>query len=215
VRTFDLYLITDPEASPGPGGIARAVRQALAGVPAGRVAVQLRAKQLTEAELLPLARELRAITRDAGVELYLNTHVELAQLTAADGVHLPERGPSPSATRLALPPTMRIGVSCHDATGLSRARREGADFAVLGPIFAVPGKAPPLGIERFAELVRGAGAGLPVYALGGVDVTHVAQLCAAGAHGIALVRAVFTAADPAAALAQCLTALDRARARNE
>ncbi len=205
---FDLYLITD-EGSPG--SIASAVREALTRAAPGRVGVQLRDKAARPEELLPLARELRAITREAGAALFINEHARLARAVAADGVHLPDRALSISATRAQLAADARVGVSCHDAAGLARAVEQGADFAVLGPVFEAPGKAPPLGVARFGELVRATP--MPVFALGGVGVAHISALCAAGAHGIALIRAVFAARDRAASTAACLTALDAARNR--
>lgn len=208
---FDLYLITDPQAS---GGVVESVREALRGAPPGRIAVQLRDKRAPAASLVALARELRALTRDAGARLLVNTHVELAARVDADGVHLPEGASSlraVSAARAALRPGALVGVSCHDAAGLERAAQAAADFAVLGPVLDVPDKAPALSIPGFGALV--AGARLPVLALGGVSAAHVAELCARGAHGVAVIRAVFGASDRRVAVALLLEALDRAHER--
>ena len=85
-------------------------------------------------------------------------------LTAIDGRHLAAADPFPAA-----PPGM-VGRSCHDAAELRAAAAEGADYATLSPIFrpiSKPGYGPPLGLSRLADLC--AGAGLPVYALGGIE----------------------------------------------
>ena len=74
-----------------------------------------------------------------------------------------------------------IGVSCHDAEDVAAA--QGADFVVLSPVFAKPGYAPPLGLERFAAMAGEAR--VPVYALGGVTKENAAACLAAGAAGIA------------------------------
>lgn len=193
---FDLYLITEPEATPDM--VVAAVQRALKGVPRDRVAVQLRSKQLPARELWSLARELRRITTSAGAKLLINDRVDVAKVVEADGVHLPENGLPPSAARMLLGAQATIGVSCHDAESLARAAQEGADFAVLGPVFDVPNKAPALALQAFAALVKASD--LPVFALGGVDADNASALIAAGARGVAVIRAVFAAPDPAAAV---------------
>ena len=196
---FDLLLITD-EAP----GLCDRVSRALERAPAGRVAVQLRHKSLPADALLELARELRIITRDAGAPLLMNDRVDVALAIGADGVHLPERGLPVEVARAQLPAGL-VGRSCHDAQGLARAAREGADFVTLAPVFAVPGKGRPLGVHGFAQLCRQAS--LPVYALGGIAPAHTSELRTAGARGVAVIRSVLGAADPAAQLETLLSQL--------
>ncbi|HEX7477485.1 MAG TPA: thiamine phosphate synthase [Polyangiales bacterium] len=203
---FDLYLITDPDTH---GGVVQAVREALRELPQGRVAVQLRAKTASNATLLGLARELRAVTRDAQVPLLINSSLEVADAVAADGVHLPEQGPSVASARALLGPRVLVGVSCHDVDGLLRASREAASFVTLGPVLEVPGKGTPLGWARFAQLA--ASARLPAFALGGLGPAHAQAACAAGAYGLAVIRSVFAAPDRSRAVHDCLRALDQAR----
>jgi len=203
---FDLYLITG--GSP-PDALGAAVREALRLAAPGRVAIQLRAKQLVSRDLLELARTLRDITRELGAPLFINDRVDIARIVSADGVHLPERGLPIAAARAVLGASAQIGVSCHDAAGLARAAAQGANFATLSPVFDTPDKGPALGVARFTGLV--AQAGLPVYALGGVRPEHAAQLAACGAAGLAAISMVFGATDPAAATAQCLAAWPSAR----
>lgn len=184
------------------------------GAPAG-VAVQLRAKSASARELYEAASALRPITRAAGALLLVNARLDVAIAAGADGVHLPERGLPPSAVRARMPDAW-VGVSCHDARGLARATAEGADYAVLGPIGPVPGKGAPLGVEGFRALLAraprtGAPRGsrpLPVLALGGIGAGDAPALLEAGAHGVAVIRAVVGASDPAEALASMLRALD-------
>lgn len=196
---FQLLLITDPEA---PRGLVASVRAALGGADE-RCAVQLRAKALAPEALLPIARELRALTHAAGVKLLINGSLEVARAVGADGVHLPEAGLTPVAARSALPKGAILGVSCHDPAGLLRAADAGADYATLSPVFDSPNKGPALGIERFTDWTRHAR--LPVLALGGVQARHKAELRAAGASGLAVISAVFGAPDPAAAVRELLT----------
>ena len=178
--------------------------------------VQFRAKSLGRELVADLACELRAITQDAGVRLVINSDVEIARACFADGVHLPEadagacakRGTgtnaSPAVARSRLGAAALIGASCHDPVGLARAAQGGATYATLSPVFESPGKGAPLGLPRFAEWTQAAL--LPVFALGGVNAASAAALKRAGASGIAVIGAVFAAADPARAVRELLDA---------
>ena len=87
-------------------------------------------------------------------------------------------------------PQLRVTVAAHSLPALIRARAAGADAALLSPVFPTeshPG-APTLGAHRFARLARAAG--LPVYALGGVNVENAARLRGSGAFGIAAIAAL-------------------------
>ncbi|MDD9938558.1 MAG: thiamine phosphate synthase [Myxococcales bacterium] len=192
---FDLYLIT-PERPPV--AILETLRRALVDLPPGRVAVQLRAPQLASEERRELARALRELTKARGAELLISADLALARAIGADGVQLPERGPTPAQARALLGLEALIGASRHDLHGLRAAHADGADFATLSPVLAVPDKGAPLGVQGFAAIVRDAP--LPVLALGGVTPEQVEPLMGAGAHGIALVRAVADADDPSSAL---------------
>jgi len=199
---FDLMIISDG----GPDLVARCQR-ALAGALPGRVALQLRERTLDEPALHALGHALRAITHTHGVLLLVNDRIDLARAIKADGVHLPERNCSPRKARSQLGTEALVGVSRHDARGLAESADEGADYATLSPVHAVEGKAPALGIAGFAALCRAAQ--LPVYALGGVRVEDVPALREAGARGIAVIREVLAAADPAARTGQLIRAFDR------
>lgn len=197
-----LLLVTDLGAA---GGLVAPIERALRQETPRGVAVQLRAKALPARELLEAAVALRAITRAAGALLVVNGRIDVAIAAQADGVHLPETGVPPEAVR-ALMPEALVGVSCHDAAGLARASAEGADYAVLGPIGRVPGKNEPLGVAGFRALRERTS--IPVLALGGVGASEVPALVAAGAHGVAVIRAITEARDPAEALRALGVALD-------
>jgi thiamine-phosphate pyrophosphorylase len=198
--TFDLLLITDEDRD-----VAGRVERALRGSAPGRVAVQLRAKGASSGEVFRLAEQLRAITRAQGAPLIINDRVDIALAVGADGVHLPESGLSITTARALLGAHALIGVSRHDRKGLEQAAQAGADYATLAPVHAVPGKNPPLGIAGFAQAI--ASLHLAVYALGGIQPSHVPLLRAAGARGIAAIRAVMSAQDPAEAVRDLLERL--------
>jgi thiamine-phosphate pyrophosphorylase len=203
---FDLYLIT---AEQSPAEIAERARAALVDAPAGRVALQLRARHLPERERAQLARTLRAITRERGARLLVSAEIALAVESGADGVQLPERAASVAQARAQLPAGALIGASRHDLAGVQAAGRDGASFVTLSPVFAVQDKGAPLGIGPAGAIARAAG--LPVLALGGLDAQRAAAVVAAGAHGVAVIREVFASDDPRRAVARLLAAVDAGR----
>ena len=126
-------------------------------------------------------------TPGAHVRLLINADIELAR-ELGTGVHLRAAQLREMHER-PLPCAQWVGASCHDADELERAVELGADFATLSPVCMTsshPG-ASPLGWARFAELVREAR--LPVYALGGVGPGDLDRARAAGARGVAGIRA--------------------------
>jgi thiamine-phosphate pyrophosphorylase len=184
-----LYLITPPSGDP-----AESVAAALSVLPRGSAGVQLRQPAIPARELLDRARSLRRICERFAAPLLVNDRADVALSAAADGVHLSARGLSPADARsLGL---RLVGVSVHSAEDVARASRDGADFAVFAPVYETPGKQ----ARGEAALVAACRAApIPVLALGGVDATNAFRCLEAGARGVACIRSVLGAADPAAA----------------
>lgn len=192
-----LYLITPPE-----GAAPEAVRAALAAVPRGVAGVQLR-QPLEPRELLRTARELKAICARFEAPFLVNDRADVALAAGADGVHLPSRGLAAADARaLGL---RLVGESVHTA---EEAARSLADFCVFAPVFETPGKIAQ-GLDKLAEACRASRR--PVLALGGVDAGNAARCIEAGASGVACIRAVLGARDPAAAASALWTAISAAR----
>jgi thiamine-phosphate pyrophosphorylase len=144
--------------------------------------IQIRAKKFSARELADLVRAvLRVASRS---HVLVNTRTDVALACGAHGVHLPSGSMSPEAIRRIAPAGFLIGVSCHTLEELRAAEREGADFAVYGPVFpSVTKSVTPIGIDAFCEAARSVR--LPVYALGGVTAQNASQCIAAGAAGVA------------------------------
>lgn len=208
---FDVYLIADAGVI-GAERVPDAVERAFGGATwKGRVALQLRAKQQSASEVLRLAGALRELSRARGVMLLVHGHPDIAREVCADGVHLPEHGPTVAQVRTLLGEDALVGVSRHDAAGLARAELEGATFATLSPVFATPGKGVPLGVHGVRALLAGTTQALPVYALGGVREDAVVDLLHAGARGVAVIREVFQGPEPSARLTALCAAVASAR----
>lgn len=166
-------------------GVDEFLRRLETKLQAGLRLVQLREKKLEGEAFKALAKQALALTRTHGARLLLNGDVALAQELGADGVQLTG---SQLATLTERPDVDWCAASCHDAAELRRAEALGCDFALLSPVLPTqshPG-APHLGWERFAELA--AGATIPVYALGGLQLADMPIAWQYGAHGVALLR---------------------------
>jgi thiamine-phosphate diphosphorylase len=165
----------------GPGG-AKTAGEAIRG---GADFVQIRAKALAANELMALVRSVVAEIGSAK-RVIINSRPDIAELVGAFGVHLPEDGLDPASVRRSFP-GLTISVSRHDRAGLDRAVRQGADFAILGPVFDTPGKETrALGIPALEAMVRGLD--LPVLAVGGISPQEVMALTRAGVAGVAAIR---------------------------
>lgn len=145
--------------------------------------IQVRAKTLPACHLATLVRDIVAVA--GGIPVLVNTRTDVALACGAHGVQLPSDSLAPALVRTIAPAGFLIGVSCHTLEELARAEREGADFAVYGPVFATRSHptAQPLGLDALAaaaRLVR-----LPVYAIGGITEHNAPLAIAAGAAGIA------------------------------
>lgn len=187
--------ITESSALPEAELFARiAAASALAPEQRSRFAVQLRDPALSSRALASLGAALRAATRPHGIALVINDRLDLALALGADGVHLGRRSVTVADARALLGPDAWISVACHDVDDVIRAATEGADAATLSPIFASPGKGTPLGTAAL-RAARSALAGRPLalYALGGVDRASAPSCFAAGADGVASIRADLSA----------------------
>lgn len=157
-------------------------------------------RELTEA-VLPLVQRARA-------RLVLNPNGDIIDLLLAakdmpnaprwladaDGLHLTSKRLLASAYR---PAGWRwVSAACHDTAQLAQAARLKLDFVTLSPVLATAThpEANPLGWEAFGELIAVArSASVPVFALGGMTREHLPQAQAAGAAGIAAIRAFWPA----------------------
>ncbi len=137
-----------------------------------------------------LARTLRAVCRRRGILLLIGADAGLARAVGADGIHYPEALVPRTGSIQRPAPQWLVTAAAHSAAGLVRARRAGADAAILAPVFETgshPGRM-SLGPTRFAALVQSVD--LPVYALGGVNEGTAARLSVGCAVGIAAVSAL-------------------------
>jgi thiamine-phosphate pyrophosphorylase len=173
----------------------RRVAEAL--VAGGIDLLQLRAKNLSPAEIEKLAVGLHSITAKHGVPLIINDHPQIARNLPAEGVHLGQDDLSIADARRIVGPECAIGKSTHSLDQAIRAFYEGADYIGFGPIFATPTKPdyPPIGLDdiaRVQESVR-----IPIFCIGGIKLDNLAKVIEAGALRVVIVSDLLQAPDPA------------------
>lgn len=189
-----LYFVSDRL----PGG--RPLRAVLEPALRGGVDVfQLRDKTATDAEILAAAAEARALCAEHGTLLIVNDRPDLALAAGADGVHVGQDDMPIAAARAIVGPDRIVGRSTHEPAHLRSCA--GADYVAVGPVHATPTKPgrPAAGIEYVRHAAACAPDGVPWFAIGGIDTTNVAEIVAAGARRIVVVRAIAQADDPEAA----------------
>lgn len=189
MKIHGLYLVTpdwDDTAR-----LATAVDAALAG---GAAAVQYRHKHAAPALALQQARELLALCRRHGRPLVINDSVELMLAAGADGVHLGRDDEHPRVVRERIGSGRYVGVSCYDDFERAMMLAPFADQVAFGSVFLSQVK--PGAVRAPLELFgRARAQGLSPIAIGGIDGSNAATVIAAGADALAVITAVFGAAD--------------------
>ncbi len=182
----DRYLITG--RAEGSDDFLRRLEQVLE---QGIQLLQFRAPELDAEAYLELAGDVVEKSHQHGARVLLNGDPDWVDRVGADGIHLNGhrlRDLSGRPVREGL----LISASLHNGEEIARAAEIGVDFAVLSAV--LPTKThpdrEPLGWERFSELVRAAP--YPIYALGGVDQSHIGQARLHGGHGVAAIRAFWS-----------------------
>jgi len=182
---YHLCYITDRHAL-APLPLAAHLR---ASVQAGVDLIQLREKDLDSRELLRLAKFAVGCSRQSNTRIIINDRLDIALASGAHGVHLGGQSVPTNVVRPLVEKDFVIGVSCHSLEDAVKAESDGADYALLGPIFDTPSKrqyGPPLGLEKLSEVANRIR--IPILALGGITVERVKPCLKAGARGIAAIR---------------------------
>jgi len=194
-----VHAVTDAQVLAQPGFLDRARHVAALG---SRVAIHLRDRTATGRALSDHALALRDAVRDSGAALIVNARPDIAAAISADGVQLGAGDLGVADARHVLSGGW-VGRSVHGLEEAQVAAAEGADFLVAGTIFTsashpgVTAKGPGF----IAEL---AAVGAPVLAIGGITPERAGEVQAAGAWGVAAIRSIWDASDPARVVLEML-----------
>jgi thiamine-phosphate pyrophosphorylase len=158
--------------------------------------IQLRAKGVPQDAVRRVAEVIVSVTQRAGVYLVINDYPEIARAVGAEFCHLGQEdlvkvNKKPKMTGAQL----KMGISTHSPQDAQIARREGADYIAIGPVYATgtkPGRKPVT-----LEYVRWAAQNVtvPWFAIGGINLANLDEVLAAGAKRICVVSAILNASD--------------------
>ena len=163
----------------------------------GASMLQLRDKQLTDEELLPIAHTIQEICRAYCALLIINDRVSLCKKMRADGVHIGKDDQHVRKTREFLGKQYLIGASCYrNLFAATLAQRHGADYVAFGSVFASNTKqfAPRCSLTTIRNAKKMLA--VPVCAIGGINDSNIRLVLTAGADMIAVSHAVFNAPQP-------------------
>lgn len=205
---WTLYVITDAKLSRGRSHL----EVAQAAIEGGASIIQFREKEMTTRELVETARRLKELTSQASVPFIVNDRLDVALAVEVDGVHVGQDDMPADLARQLIGPNKILGVSASTVEEALQAEKDGADYVSASPIFTTPTKpdAPPptglKGLKAFVEAVN-----LPVIAIGGINEENAAEVIACGADGVAVISAVVSAPDIAAAARRLRETVETAR----
>ena len=199
-----LYFVADAATDP---------EVLMAALDGGADMLQLRDPGAGDEDLLRAAARFRALCDDHGALLWLNDRPDLALRADADGVHLGQDDMPVAQARAVVSHELLIGLSTHSPAQLEAGIAAGVDQLSVGPVWETPTKpgrpAAGLGYVRHAARRRPP---VPWFAIGGIDRANVAEVLAAGATRVVVVRAIANASDPRAAAVELRAALRGGRA---
>ena len=167
-------------------------------VEGGASVLQLRLKGVTTEELIERGEPFRLLATEYEITFVVNDDVQAALALLADGVHL---GRGDDGSELAVEAGMMLGRSASTPAEAKEAELAGAGYIGAGPVWASPSKPdadPPIGLDGLRAISNAVQ--IPVIAIGGIDPTNAAQCVAAGAFGVAVIRAAAQTAELSAAL---------------
>ena len=199
-----LYAVTD-RSHLGEKSLYTAVEEAIQG---GITFLQLREKNLSDVEILAEAQKLLPLCKAHHVPLIINDSVDIALAAGADGVHVGQEDLEAGLAREKLGPDKILGVSAHSVEEALRAQAQGADYLGVGAMFHTGTKqnvvaTSPDTLRAICQAVT-----IPVVAIGGVTGDNLPQLAGCGMAGAAVVSAIFSQPDCAAAAKRLRTILE-------
>ena len=164
--------------------------------------IQLRMKEASSEEIIPIAQEAMAMCRKYGATFIIDDHVELVKRLGADGVHLGKNDMPISEARRILGKDFIIGGTANTFEDVRMHAEAGADYIGCGPFrFTTTKKnlSPVLGLEGYTDIVskmKVEGINLPIVAIGGITKEDIPSLMKTGINGIALSGSILRAENP-------------------
>ncbi len=174
-------------------------------VDAGVAFVQLRMKDRSPDDILPVAEMMRNLTSGSATKFIVNDFPEIALKCGADGVHIGQDDMPIETVRQILGPEAIIGLSTHSPEQTQTACALAPDYIGIGPVFPTPTKKNPdpvIGINGMKAMLSVAT--VPAVVIGGIDFTNVQQVLDTGAPNFCMVRQFTQSEKPEETIAEIL-----------
>ena len=194
-KSLLLYAVTDRHWT-GEKTLYQQTEEAVLG---GATFVQIREKELNEADFEKEALELQALCKKYKVPFIVNDNVELARKIDADGVHVGQEDMNACEVRKLLGPDKILGVSAQTVEEALLAEKQGADYLGVGAVFPTGSKSDAIDVpletlKAICQAVK-----IPVVAIGGITKDNICRLKGSGIAGISVISALFGQKDIKAA----------------
>jgi thiamine-phosphate diphosphorylase len=157
--------------------------------------IQVREKDLPSHQVANLTERIKPAMQDKTI-IIINSYLDAAVSSMANGVHLPQDFMSVEEARSLLPPNMLVGKSVHDLSSAILESQSGADYIILGTIFPTSSK-PGMrtgGIPMVKEISNQITS--PLLVIGGINGANAGSTISAGADGIAVISSILTSPNP-------------------
>ena len=158
---------------------------------AGVKTIQLREKDLNDADLLRIALPISKLCKTYNAHLFINSNVKIAIDVGAIGIHLPDNDVSVQEVREKTQGGLTVACSTHSISTAKKRETEGADFITYSPIYRTtrkPKNDVAVGLVNLEKLVHHVN--IPVFALGGITPARVNECISAGASGVAVMSGI-------------------------
>lgn len=188
---LSLYLVTDNSDD-----VERFLNTIEEGIKGGVTVVQIREKTADTLDFYNLALKVKEITTKYNVPLIINDRVDIALAIDADGVHVGQSDMPCDITRKLIGPNKILGVSAATIPEAKKAEEDGADYIGTGAVFPTATKddAPKVTKEELKEIVESIG--IPVVAIGGINLDNAGELADTGIAGLSVVSAIMSSDNP-------------------
>ncbi|MEE0913205.1 MAG: thiamine phosphate synthase [Ruminococcus sp.] len=186
-----LYAVTDRSWTQNQT-LYEQVEQALEG---GVTIVQLREKNLSEEEFIKEAVKMKNLCHRYGVPLIINDNVDVALKSGADGVHVGIDDVPVAEIRKRTGEDFIIGATAKTVEQAQNAENSGADYLGVGAVFPSPTKKNAIRITTAKLKEICSSVSIPTVAIGGINFDNMLEIKGGGMDGIAVVSAIFSAAD--------------------
>lgn len=186
-ESMTLYAVTD-RAWLKDRALKDVVEKALKG---GITFLQLREKDMDNNSFLSEAQEILAIARDYQVPMVINDNLEVALESGADGIHIGQDDGDIKAIRRAIGTDKILGVSVQTVDQAVAAERDGADYLGVGAMFPTDTKTDAIVVTKEELKAIASAVSIPIVIIGGLNKNTVTQFKGSGAHGAAVVSAIF------------------------